>query len=462
MTSPTTSPGPLYYLLSLYAAVDEAVITSTNETASETVERLPGTSGDNAGWSVSLTELVGPMAPLAEALEGIANGPRLSIPELSRLVFIIGVLIRLGHADEHNRSFTDVIALAGPEGIPEGTQHIERGGQLRDWLDREFWRWQDWDKAKGAPVEEGFLDARVPQVPLCNAYLSEEDGAECVVIDTLFKDEVLTVQQVKDVLDLSNWDDVAGKYFKEMIPLRPDRTDGWSRILEVTDITGGVPFSYELRTDLKYLKVGKGQDAGRLLYELDDFKTFPGDGDGKVTIDHGYINVSALHPGTAKPGVRVVTRKVVRIEEFPPVLQKIWICALGYGHAAMEMIFGGVQGHYQNLTKWDDPPLPVAPARPEVDHGAFANTAPGQRGTEGPYSPKTAGALAVTMVADCLKDVTKDSAQIAEKWAKGQLQVTDLAQFSGELSSRLASDVWIFFDRLNKLPPPPTRPGSTH
>jgi hypothetical protein len=458
MTSPTTSPGPLYYLLSLYAAVDEAVITSPDETVSETVERfLPGTAGDNAGWSLSLTELVGPMAPLDDALEGIANGPELSIPELSRLVFIVGVLIHLGDHGEHDTRFTDVLVLAGPEEF----QNIERGVQLRDWLQNEFLRWQDWDKLKLDPVGQGFVDARVPQVPLCNAYLSEEDGAECVVIDTLFKDEVLTLQQVKDVLDLSNWDDVAGKYFKEMIPLRPDRTDGWSRILEITDITGGVPFSYKLRTDLKYLKVGTGQDAGRLLYELDDFKTFPGDGDGKVTIDHGYINVSALHPGTAKPGVRVVTRKVVRIEEFPPVLQKIWICALGYGHAAMEMIFGGVQGHYTNLTKWDDRPVPVAPARPQVDHGALAHTAPDQEGTDQPYSPKTSGALAVTMVADCLKDVTKDSAQIAEKWAKGKLQVGDLAQFSGKLSSRLASDAWLFFAKLNKLPPPPTRPGDT-
>ncbi len=459
MTSPTTSPGPLYYLLSLYAAVDEAVITSTDDTASETVERfLPGTAGENAGWSLSLTELVGPMAPLAEALEGIADGPRLSIPELSRMVFIVGVLLHLENRDEHTRRFTDVLTLAGPEGL----HNFEQGGQLRDWLEREFLRWQDWDKAKGTPVQEGFLDARVPQVPLCNAYLSQDNGAECVVIDTLFDDEELTPQQVKDVLDLANWDDVAGKYFKEMIPLRPDRTDGWARILEVTDITGGVPFSYRLRTDLKYLKVDQGQYAGRLLYELDDFKTFPGDGDGKVTVDHGYINVRALKPGAARPGVRVVSRKVVRIEEFPPVLQKIWICALGYGHAAMEMIFGGVQGQYKGLVKWSDPPRPVAPARPEVDYGARAQTAPDQEDTDQPYTPKTSGALAVTMVADCLKDVTKDSAQIAEKWAKGQLRVDDLAQFSGKLGSRLASDAWIFFEKLTKLPPPPTRPGSTH
>ena len=165
--------------------------------------------------------------------------------------------------------------------------------------------------------------------------------------------------------------------FDEMIALRPDRTDGWSRVLEITDITGGVPFSYKLRTNLKYIKIDQGQYAGRLQYELDDFKSFPGDGDGKVTVDHGYLNVRALNPGAAKPGVRVVTRKVVRIEDFPPVLQKIWICALGYGHASMEMIFGGALGHYQGLTKWDDHPPPVAPARPQPRRGCRSTRSPG-------------------------------------------------------------------------------------
>ena len=254
---------------------------------------------------------------------------------------------------------------------------------------------------------------------------------------------------------------IGGRFFVDMTPLLPERTDGWARILETTDLTGGVPFSYKLRTDLKYVKIDQGQYAGRLQYELDDYKTFPGDGDGAITIDHGYINIRALYPGAANPGVRVVTRKVVRIEEFPPVLQKIWICALGYGHSAMEMIFGGAQGGYKGLTKWGDPPPPVDPALPHVeqDDGALAAAAPDQGTPTKPYKPRTAGALAVTMVSECLEDVAKDSAKLAEKWAKGRLQVTDLAQFSGKFGSRLASDAWIFFEKMSKLPPPNTRPG---
>ena len=453
MTSAITGPGPLYYLLSLYAAVDEAVITSSDERISETVERfLPGTTGENAGWSVSLTELVGPMAPLGEALEGIAAGPELSIPELSRLVFIAGTLIHIpGYMEENNSRFVDVLMLAGPDRVRD----VSRAGQLRDWLDQEFNGWQDWGKAKGVPVLEGFLDARIAMMPLCNAYLSSYQNRECVVIDTLFDDDQLTPQQVKNVVDLVNWDTIGGRFFVDMTPLLPDRTDGWSRILETCDLTGGVPFSYRLRTNLKYVKIDQGQYAGRLQYELDDYKTFPGDGDGAITIDHGYINVRALYPGAADPGVRVVTRKVVRIEEFPPVLQKIWICALGYGHSAMEMIFGGAQGQYKGLTKWDDPPPPVDPALPEDPNaGLQAQGAPTK-----PYPPKTAGALAVTMVSECLEDVAKDSSKLAAKWAKGKLEITDLAQFSGKFGARLASDAWIFLEKLNKLPPPNTPPG---
>ena len=195
MTTAIASPGPLYYLLSLYAALDEAVITSSDDRVSETVERfLPGTTGDNAGWSLSLTELVGPMASLGDALDGIASGPELSIPELSRLVFITGALIHIpGYREENDSRFTDVLMLAGPDRVRD----ISKAGRLRDWLDQEFNGWQDWHKARGVPVLEGFLDARIAIMPLCNAYLSSYQGLECVVIDTLFDDDQLTPQKVR-------------------------------------------------------------------------------------------------------------------------------------------------------------------------------------------------------------------------------------------------------------------------
>lgn len=449
MTAPSTSPSPLYYLLSLYAAVDQKVITLSDVGVSETVEQfMPGTAGANAGWSTSLAELVGPVVPVGEALEGLANGPKLSKPELSRLVFIVGVLIHLpGFPDEDVPRYTDVLALAAPEGATS----TSAAGQLHDWLETEFNRWQDWDKIKGVPVAEHFLDADVARVPLCNAHVAQHDNKQCVVIDTLFDDENLTPQMVKDRIDPMNWDDFGGRFFVRMQALRPGRLDGWARVLETTDLTGGYPFSYQVNTNLKFVKIDEGVYAGRLQYELDDFKPYPGDGDGQVTIDHGYINIQALKPGAAKPGVRVKTRKVVRIEGFPPVLQKIWICALGYGHAAMEMIFSTADD--KGAVKWNDPPVPVTPAARDASDSTSVPV-PDTGGGDKPYPPKTAGALAVTMMSEYLADVSKESAKVAEKWAKGQLQPTDLAQFSSKLGARTAGDPWVFFERLRKLPPP--------
>lgn len=457
MTASVTSPGPLYFLLSLYAALDKAVITSDDDGVSEIVERfLPGTAGENAGWSTSLEELVGPMAPLNEALEGLANGPDLTFPELSRLVYIVGAIIHVpGLLEENVGRVTDVLTLAGPDRVRDAA----RADRFRVWLAEELQGWQDWPKVQGFPVEAGFLDARIAKVPLCNAYLGQYRGRECVIIDTRFEDEELTPQKVKDVVDMLNWDTIGGRFFVDMTPLKPPRLDGWTRVLETADLTGGVPFPYTHKTNLKYIKIDEGQYAGRLLYELDDFAPFPGAGDGAITIDHGYINIRALHPGAAKPGCRVVTKKVVRVEEFPPILQKIWICALGYGHQAEEMIFGGAQDDTKGLSKWADPPDPVAPIPPlppqDGQQGGTDTTAPGTGSAAKPYPPKTAGSLAVTMLSECLEDVSKDSAALASKWAKGQLQVSDMAQFSSKFGARLMSDAWIFFEKLNKLPPPP-------
>jgi hypothetical protein len=165
-----------------------------------------------------------------------------------------------------------------------------------------------------------------------------------------------------------------------------------------------------------------------------------------------------------------VTKKVVRIEEFPPILQKIWICALGYGHQAEEMIFGGAKGDTKGLGKWADPPDPVAPIPPlppqdgqDGQAGGPGADATGTGSGNKPYPPKTAGSLAVTMLSECLGEVSKDSAALASKWAKGQLQVNDLAQFSSKFGARMMSDAWLYLEKLNQLPsppaPPPAKPG---
>src|SRR5262245_49805599 len=211
MTTPTTTPGPLYFLLSLYAALDQAVISFPDEGIAETVERfLPGTTGANAGWSISLRELVGPMAPLDEALNGIMapSDPPLSIPELSRLVFVVGALTHVPQYQIGNSAgFAGALALAAPE----EKRDTETGEQLRAWLEQNFNGWQEWEKLQGYPVELGWLDARVPQVPLCKPFLVMDQNVECVVIDTLFDDDELTLEQVENVLDLLNWDDIGGR-----------------------------------------------------------------------------------------------------------------------------------------------------------------------------------------------------------------------------------------------------------
>ena len=239
-----------------------------------------------------------------------------------------------------------------------------------------------------------------------------------------------------------------------MTSVQTDRSDGWGRVLETTDLTGGVPFPYQMLTALKYYKSDQGQHDGRLQYDLDDTVAFPGGGDGKITMDHGYINIRPRNPNTPEPGVRVVTRKVVRIEGFPPVLQKIWICALGYGYAAMEMIFGGAQDAPKGATGGTDPP------RPAEQHCGSAGHA-GARMPHAGRAPRRLPNGGRSRSPWCRLPGGRRQAErgVGEKWAKGKLQISDLVKFSSEVGARMASDAWRFLEKLGQLPPPKNPPA---
>ena len=358
MTRPAAAPGRLYYLLALYAALDQAVTEFDDPNIARTVERfLPGTTGENQrGWSSDLAGWLGREFPdLNPSLRNIADGPPLSRPELSRLVYVVGALAHIpAYIENNDRLFAEVLGLAAPEGVRSAEDKVrgtDTGSELLDLLQEGFNRRQDWDDVTAYAALKGWLDATVAIVPLCNACLTTQGGIQCVVVDTSFEDASVSMAQVEAIADPQNWDETAGEFFCSMTPLVPQTLDGWGRILETVSAWcgSGLPV---LKTDLKYFKADYPNQAV-LQYDLDDLDgPFPGRGDGQVTVDKGWIKLTTGTSANPNVGVTVATRKVVHIDPLSPVAQKVFVCVMGYGQAAMEMLLGGALHPPPNAVPW--------------------------------------------------------------------------------------------------------------
>ncbi len=70
-------------------------------------------------------------------------------------------------------------------------------------------------------------------IPLCEATIVEIDGIESVVVDTETSSDDVSLNELKAVVNPYNWHKNYPDFFCDMIPCRrPDRDDGWRRVLE--------------------------------------------------------------------------------------------------------------------------------------------------------------------------------------------------------------------------------------
>ena len=479
MTRPAETPGTLFHLLALYAALDQAVLQSSDPDIAATVEGfLPGTTGVNQrGWSIDLQNFLGREFPdVNTALSAITRAPSLTRPQLSRLVYVLGSLAHLPPSPSTgDELLAQGLDLARPQTQPRppyasATGETDAGRALLGVLSESFHTRRDWTAATTQAVAIGCLDAVVASVPLCNACLAMQGGIQCVVVDTRFEDSSISIDQVKDVLDPRNWDKTAGEFFCNMQglsgkPLAPYQ--GWGRVLETVSAWcgSGLPV---LVTDLKFLK---SDNPGQAVVQYDLDNPFPGGGDGQVTVDKGWLKVITGTSTDNTAGVTVTTRKVVHIDPLLPVAQKVFVCVMGYGQAAMEMLLGGATNPPQGLVAWSAAPAPLVSTiavqefskASQADDQTVAAGSPStaSAASGGGAAPTTAAGLAVSMLSDYLAEVTNDSSKLVAKFAKQELTVDDLAKFSAKSAARMASEPWRFLKKLSELPSQPPVGGPT-
>jgi hypothetical protein len=495
MTQPAERDGRLFYLLALYAALDQAVLGDPN-IAGIVEGYLPGTTGENnqRGWSVNLEQSFHFEFPdVNAALTGLLGIQNLTPSQLSRLVYVLGSLMHLpeGRVGIANAQIVQGLGLARPTQAPgteptrtptpaEGVAYAtgepqDPGTELFKVLMEHFNSQGDWYLAITEAERKNCVDALVARIPPCNACVTQQGDIECVVVDTNFDDPSLTVDRVEAILDPRNWSKTSDLFFCDMTGLpkrqQPPYKD-WGVVLEkVSAWCGTIPL--QLKTELKYFKA-QYSDGAVVQYDLNEKPPAKGQGDGLATVDKGWLRVVKGTNANRNAGVTVTTRKVVHIDPLWPVAQKIFVCVMGYGEAARDMLIRGAAQPPTGLVAWSADPAPsvytqsmhaffTAPATgtqavqppPAQPAGAQAAQAgAGSTASGSGASPQTAAGLAVSMLSDYLAETANDSAAFAAKFADKDLTVDELVKFSAKMGARMASEPWRFLQRLSELPPP--------
>ncbi len=488
MTQPAQRDGRLFYLLALYAALDQAVVESQDPGVTATVEGfLPGTTGSNRqrGWSANLQQfLQRPYPSVDEAVSALMEIPDLTASQLARLVYALGSLMHLPEGRIETANFAQALNLARP-GTPgaeptpapahaTGTPS-DPGSELFTVLQKRFHSQRDWRAATAHAVSLACLDKVVASVPPCGACVTTIGGVECVVVDTQFDDPTLKVAQVEAILDPRNWNKTSVLFFCDMED-RTTRTSapykGWGRVLETASGWCGV--LPELKTQLRFFKA-EYPNGGVVQYDLDDKQPAPTT-QFVATVDKGWLKVVEGTTANRKAGVTVSTRKVVHITGLWPVAQKEFVCAMGYGEAARDMLQRGAAKPPPNLVAWSADPKPMSNSQAKLafliqpapdmtaaqpaanDHAR--HEAPEPVGAAGGPHATTAAGLAVSMMSSYLAETANDSAKLATKFGDHELTVNDLVSFSAKLGARMASEPWRFLQKLSELPPtkPPGAP----
>jgi hypothetical protein len=472
-------------ILEIQGCLDTAVVATQDPRVMEIADAfLPGTSA-NPQWYPEIEAFMFPPdrdgaseartdADPVEALEEFQKEwlqvrRRPSAPEASKFIYGLGAVIHLTQTvsmdlpfenllpeDRPYRLLTEVFALTGGYEPGEETQrfYVEQFDEIVGLFVNGFNSWRDWYRIAPQLVGLRILTEDAASLPLCVPSVVTVDGIESLVVDTELSSDEVSLNALKAVVDPRNWHKDCPSFFCNM-EYKGLRTDSWRKVLETVGYCDYPPLiTPRLVTMLKFHKTtvnpnGPGKYEARLDYDLNDPVPDP-EGDGKITVDRGFINMWTKDNGDPdQPPVFVRTRKVCHIEGLRPYTMKRFVCAF-YGIAIEAMLFGSAEDpdptvHY---TPWDDPP-------DEQPGGKVDQPTEGEKEGKGeqpkkPPSDNSVASTAITMVAKCVQELTVKQFDLADKWLSGQLTVQDLTEYSAEVGARIASDPWKFIQAISQ------------
>jgi hypothetical protein len=436
-------------LLELYGCLDRVVRQSDDPEMAAAVDQLLPGAAANPGWHREIEYFCYDDARADEpdpirALNTIAkHGKTLKPYEKLRLLYGVAAIARVQGLPasgplpylKTDKKMRDAVARAlahlGPAGASYTTHHKTTTASLDDIVSHLATTTgrRSWTTVTKTMVGKGWIDPEVAAEPLCKTAIVSVDGVEAVVIDTNFTSGTLTLDDVKAIADPRNWDEDYHEFFADIKAL-PPRPDGWGRFLETVEFGTD---ALQLVTELKYLKISPNSERAILDYDLND--PSPGEGDGLVTVDRGFIDMQSTGKAT-QPGLQVRTRKVVHITGLSPAAQARLVCISGYGTASKEFLLGAA----------DNPPADAVPWKEPVG----GKDTSGEAGAK-PAEPQSYVATAAFKAwNDCVQEVMTRNLDISEKWLDGALNFTDLANYSKDVGGLLMTAPWEFLAALNQ------------
>ena len=470
-------------LLEIFGAVDSTVTRSRDAGVGDVVERLLPGPAPEEGWYRELDEFMFPggdpsqsdpdlQAPRTEpnaarALRELNSsvrdgGETLSVPELARLVYGIGALIRvntaatrggpedyswLGSTESDARALlVDALDLAAPSVGPPGVRaRSDTRGRLDSNLTSvvelfatEFNSPEAFSAVATRLAGDGMIDNRIADVPIEHATVVDVDGISSLVVDTEFASDEVSLNAIKAVVDPRNWHHNFPAFFCEMDP-KGRRSDDWRRVLETVGVAA-IPTSRRLRTHLKFHKSElnePGRYEARLDYDLNDPCPDP-HGDRQIDVDRGFLNMRAKGEPDQN-GVVVRTRKVAHINGIKPATQARFVFIFGYTAGAREMLFGPALNPDPNVDyySWAD----------EEDHNPSVLGASAK--SSGP-SHNSVASTAFRMAVEYAQDMSVTNLDLADRWLSGKLTLQDVADYSSHVTARLASDPFKFLQAVSR------------
>ncbi len=497
-------------LLEVYGALDAAVVHGADSAITSTVDEfLPGASA-NTGWYRELETLFFPESPrlepsfahaISEMEESIDGKNPLTPAEKSRLLYATTALCRV-HQDapapadpgaappwegeDETRPFEEnvarALALLGPPAAqaPRGADSYEQRREtfvgscqkpdspIQGFLDQlplRMARRDQFYSFRKYTVDALDLDPDILGIPVCHASVIDVCGTEAVVVDTECSTAAVSLDELKKVVNPFNWHHNYNEFFCSMEAIAaPERPDGWCRVLERV---GLCRFSgqHHLCTALKYhVSVSSPTDKipwARIDYDLDDPRPGRG-GDGRVTVDRGYINMWA-HNATnsaATKGVTVRTRKVVHITDVSPYAQARLVCITGYGTASGDFLIGAAQNPSNECKGFEhyDTGVPVPPT-PTPSPPAAGAAAGG--GADGGVRPTADHAVtsAIKLWTDAAAAISSSYFNLAGRWSAGTLSLEDITRHYQGVTQQLVTKPLEYLETVTR-PRYPTPPGA--
>jgi len=462
-------------LLAIYGALDEVIIRTQDPQIAATVDAFLPNASANTGWYSEIeTFFFGADAQptpdvniaLTEIVAMLNDGETLTMPQKSRLFFAISAIARVWHiaptafpplaprevSESEGQPFDNwlMAGLAAVEPADASEEaRSDRAAELKDEVRYRFPNRESFYEFRAYAATKNWVDPATLGIPLCQAAIVKIDGIESVVVDTEASSDSVSLNELKAIVNPYNWHDNYSDFFCDMIAGQPpERRDGWRRVLEKVGFCkyGGKTLS----TMLKYFSTEVGLYEARLDYDLDDPKG--SEGDGLVTVDRGYINMWSLHRNPEQDGVKVRTRKVVHIDGILPYAQARLVCITGYASASNEFLFGAASNPPRNPKEFKYYPVP----QPAADEAA---TVPAGGTGKAPVPTDHVGTTAVKLWTDTVRDLTTDYFNLAGKWMTGNVRVEDVADYSKQVTSRLAKAPADFLDAVSKPRYPGGRPG---